>query len=620
MKKILLNTALLLAFSAMAQDYEWQWAKRGGGTKNAQGENSGYDFNSEHIVDIEVDEDNNYYYLAFMTQNNTEYDGLAVPVYNSDSSLSGNTDLVLVSTDCEGTLRWMQTIGGGAQDYAYKIELDNSGGLYIGAFILNISGSDQPYLPPHFSPTDAQPVLTGDTGVPQEGFKTAALLKYNTNDGSLAWRVMPQGDVTQNLRYAEIHQVIVDSEGILHTLIGFREGTHLNGQIIVPDIEGSLKYYIVKYNAEGEILNILPLSIQGSFYLEYTDFRYDEILQRYYLAGYRSNGDIYQLLPLSNNNIAFTEQAYILALGNTGNELWRREVASVSDIQDNRIYTLEVDDDSSIYITGKFFTDLNNPGVSIGNYQLPQNVSGNINYVAKLNPDGQVQWLTVPTAYTELSNPLFWSGSHFSYDIVMNGNELAVATQISDEVWGSVTAERPAGHLSDPGLLRLNKDTGAAIALHDIMTSAGTRDGLTAVALDNDGNYITGGYFYNDLFTLTDDNVPTLTKVGGVQSYTDFFIAKLAASACGSGTSGIEGHGYNNIKVYPNPSKGVINITSAETLKSYKLVNLLGQVMLKGELQPSQNAIVIDSLSAGTYILNIIAADGKELSHKFIKE
>ncbi|MES2485801.1 MAG: hypothetical protein V4581_07615 [Bacteroidota bacterium] len=414
MKKILLCTSLLLAFSAMAQDYEWQWAKRGGGKKNAQGENSGFDYNSEHIVDIAVDEDNNYYYLAFMTQLDTEYDGTPVTVYNSDSSSSGNTDIVLFSTDCEGSLRWTQTIGGGTQDFAYNIQLDNNGGLYLGANVLNISGSNQPYLPPHFSPTDAQPVLGDNTGEPQEGYKTAALLKYNTNNGSLAWRKMPQGDVTLSLRYAQIHNLQVQPDGTIHALIGFTAGTHLDGQITVPDTFNNMyKYYIVKYDAEGEIVSILPLSIGGSFYLEHTNFRYDEALQRYYLSGYRSNGDVNELLPLSNNNIAFTEQAYILAIGNTGNEIWRKEVASVSQIQDNRIHSLEIDDDSNIYFTGKFLTDSSSPGVSLGDYQFPQNVGGIINYTAKLNAAGQVQWVTVPSAYSETSNPDFWSGSHF---------------------------------------------------------------------------------------------------------------------------------------------------------------------------------------------------------------
>src|SRR5690606_2662700 len=141
--------------------------------------------------------------------------------------------------------------------------------------------------------------------------------------------------------------------------------------------------------------------------------------------------------------------------------------------------------------------------------------------------------------YTEQSTPTNFSGINYPLDIALNGNEVAVAVQGHEEDWGDVFINRPTNHLNDPVLLRLNKETGAAFALHDIMTTPGTRDGLSAVAVDNDGNYVIGGYFFKDLFTEENDNIPTVTKVGGVQDFTDFFVAKLAASECGT-TAGVE--------------------------------------------------------------------------------
>lgn len=621
MKKTLLISWLLLSFAAIAQDYEWQWAKRGGGKKEAQGEtSSSFGYSSEHIVDIAVDSDNNYYYLAFMTQLDTEYDGTPVTVYNSDSAPSGNTDIVLISTDCEGTLRWTQTIGGGDQDFAYYIQLDNNGGLYLGANVLNISASDpnNPYLPPHFSPTDAMPVIEENTEGPQEGYKTAALLKYNTTDGSLAWRVMPQGDVTFALRYAQIHNLQIDNEGIIHALIGFAAGTHLNGQVVVPDtFNNSYRYHIVKFDTDGEVLNILPLSLEGVVLDNRTSFRYDSLLQRYYIGGMRNNGGNFDLIDLSFNGVPFTEQTFMLAFSNTGEEVWRKEMVAETEFRDTRIHDIQVDSGSDVYIVGSYLSS-SNWNVTFGNYQLPGDIAGHRMFVLKLDAAGAVQWVKVPSGYNTTFGS--WTGVHLSYDIAFNDDELAVATQVSEEIWDDVSIDRPANHLSEPGLLRLNKETGVAIALHDIMTTAGSRDGLSAVAVDNDGNYITGGYFYNDLFTLEDDNVPTLTKVGGYQSNSDFFIAKLASGPCGSGTSGVDEHSFKAIRIYPNPSKGLINIESDEILKNYELVNLLGQVLLSGVLQPSQNSISIESLSAGTYILNINTVDGKALSEKIIKE
>lgn len=617
MKKTLLCTALLMAFSAAAQEYEWQWAKRGGGKKNAQGESSFYNHNSEQIMDIAVDDDNNYYYLAFMTQLDTEYDGTPVTVYNPEMQSSGMVDIVLISTDCEGTLRWTQTIGGGASDYAYNIELDNNGGLYIGANIRNISSSLDEYLPPHFSPDDVMDVLGDNMGEPNENYKTTALLKYNTSDGSLAWRVMPQGDVTLTFRYAQINQIQVESNGTIHTLIGFAGGTHLNGEVTVSEtFTTTFKYYIAKFNSDGELLNVLPLSLEGFLYNQYTDFRYDPVLQRYYLSGMRNQGGTTEFVGLSFNNIPFTQQSFILAFSNTGEEVWRKEMSSV-EYSDKRIYALEVDTESNIYILGKYHVVANSTGVSLGTYELPITLGGSTMFAMKLTAGGEVLWTKTPSGYTVDGS---WTGIHYSYDLVITDDEVAIATQVSNEIWDDVSIDRPTNHLTDPGLLRLNKETGEAIALHDIMTIAGTRDGMTAVAVDNDGNYITGGYFYKDLFTLEDDNVPTVTKVGNYQSYTDFFVAKLAASECGSGTSGIEEHGYNDIKIYPNPSNGVINIQSDQELKSYGVMNVLGQVLFKGDFTSGQNSISIESLSAGTYILNLTTTDGRRMSNKIVKE
>src|SRR6188768_2936826 len=103
MKKILLYTSLLIGITATSQELEWQWAKRGGGTKQSAGESdTAYNFESEQIIDIAVDAENNYYFLAYMSQQNTEFAGTSVTVYNSDSQDTGYTDVVLISTDCEG--------------------------------------------------------------------------------------------------------------------------------------------------------------------------------------------------------------------------------------------------------------------------------------------------------------------------------------------------------------------------------------------------------------------------------------------------------------------------------------------------------------------------------------
>lgn len=619
MKRILLCACLLIGFNAFAQEFQWQWAKRGGGIKHSSGEGEvSYSYDSEQIIDIAVDADNNYYFLSFMAQQNTEYAGEPVTVYNSDDQDIGFTDVVLISTDCEGNLRWKQTIGGGERDYAHKIVLDNTGGLYLAANVMNTSGlPPNTYQPPHFTENNAMPVLADNNGQPQEGYKTAALLKYNTNDGTLAWRVMPQGDVTQGLRRANINQVAIDSQGNLHTLIGFLAGTHLNGQITVPEtFTNSYKYYLVKFESGGDFISAQSLSLEGKLIEFFTDFRYDEGLNRYYLAGFRNFGGSDPLIDLSFNNMPFTEQAYILAFGSAGNEIWRKEVTSVSAFKDNRLYDLEIDDDSNIYVTGKYYVDLNNPGVSMDGYQFPMNLAGNVMYVMKLNAEGVVQWMRTPSGYTTSTG--FFTGAHLGHDLVVNGNEVGVATQVSNEIWGGISVNRPANHRSDAAILRLDKNTGNPIAVHDIMAMAGYDDAFTAITADNDGNYIAGGYFYVNLFTAENDNIPTVTKVLEQTFFTDFFVTKLASGPCGM--AGTKEFDKSTVTIYPNPSGNYINIDAKESFESYNVFNITGQLVLSGNLQDGERVIFLNDMCAGVYTISLSTSDGKVIIQKVIKK
>ena len=620
MKRKILFASLLLGLTATAQDYEWQWAKRGGGIKRISNESPlAEDYNSEQVIDIAVDADNNYYYLAYIGQGQTEFDGEPITVYNTSTESFSASDMLLISTDCEGTLRWTQTIGGGNYDEAYNIQLDDNGGLYMAAVVSN----SQTLTPPHFSPDDAMGELT-DITQPSENFKTMALLKYNTNDGSLAWRVMPQGvPSTMALGFGNISQIQVDSQGVIHVLVGFKAGTHLDGMVTVPDIftgNFNLKYYIVKYTADGGLISSLPLSFEGGMVKHNTRFRYDEGLGRYYITGLRNYGGSTEYIDLSFNGEPITGQAYILAISTTGAEIWRNESSAVSQFNDFKINDLEIDTDHSLYLCGRYFNDHNTGGVGFGDYDMPNELTANIMYAMKLNTSGTVQWLRQPTGYNVPGGD--FTGMHNAYSIDVKGDNVVVATQISNEIFEDISFNRPPNCRSDAALLHLNKATGGVIAVNDVIGAFGYNDVFTAVLRDNDGNYITGGAFHYDFFTAEDDNIATIQKIGQVEDYSDFFIAKFANAVCGSGggTVGVEDFKADVLAVYPNPANGIVNIQTREQLSSYEVVNMLGQVLLKGSFVQGQNQIVIESLSAGTYIINVKTAGNTTISRKIIKE
>src|SRR5690554_3020925 len=127
---------LLGSFFSYAQTYEWQWAKNGGGSLKIQGEsgsqiNNNGGLNLEHIQNIIIDEDNNYYFLGKIAHGNSHVDGNEVTTFGSTTQ--GYSNIIITSFTCDGTYRWSRVIGGRKVSLgrAYKLVLDNEGAIYV---------------------------------------------------------------------------------------------------------------------------------------------------------------------------------------------------------------------------------------------------------------------------------------------------------------------------------------------------------------------------------------------------------------------------------------------------------------------------------------------------------
>src|SRR5690606_39117906 len=117
----------LFSVLSTAQNYEWQWAKHGGGSAKVTNEQEGIlgnSFRAELIWDIVTDEDNNYYFLGTIASGNTHVDGNPVPDYGIGSS---GSNIIITSFTCDGVYRWSRVIGGGVQsipNQSFKLVLD----------------------------------------------------------------------------------------------------------------------------------------------------------------------------------------------------------------------------------------------------------------------------------------------------------------------------------------------------------------------------------------------------------------------------------------------------------------------------------------------------------------
>lgn len=70
------------------------------------------------------------------------------------------------------------------------------------------------------------------------------------------------------------------------------------------------------------------------------------------------------------------------------------------------------------------------------------------------------------------------------------------------------------------------------------------------------------------------------------------------------------------IKIYPNPTSGILNIQSEKPLSSVEVIGLNAQVLNKAK---GVNSIDIQNLPAGTYLIKLKTKDGKVITRKVIK-
>ncbi|MFZ4929588.1 T9SS type A sorting domain-containing protein [Chryseobacterium sp. Mn2064] len=596
---------LMLIFPALSfsQTYQWQWSKQAGGISGSADPGFSYPFD-ESIRDIAVDNNNNTYYLATMREQGQNLNGSAVTNY-------GLSDLFLFSTDCQGNIRWSRAIGGsGNGENAWHIKVDNNGGVYVMATLYNAADTNDPSaVPIHFDDTHTIPPYTfTDLTTPDPGYKSAYLLKYNTSNGILAWSKPLQGDVNYLSRICDVHMMYMDSSKNIHAVLGFRAGTHLNGLINVPSsYSSSFQYYLVKFNYDnGNMTPSTPvlLPITGTLKAGATEGKvnllYDESLNRYYLAGNRMQ-ETTGLEDFAYNNIPFTKKAFLLAFdGTAGAELWRKEITTniTGTSLDDEIHSIIKDPTSSdIYISGRYFMIGTTP--TFGNYTFPSSsYQGQTPFVMKLNSGGSVQWTKIADGITSFGGYPFVKGK-----LAINGNELAFAKGSWNDIWGSYSMVRPNGDKADPLLVRLNKDSGAIIGAAEVKSNYDSQDEFTAIAVDNDGNYILGGLFHDQLFTDPNDGINTM-GVNVIGGKSQSFFTKYAKSAC-SQMSVEETAAQAGMQLYPNPVQDVLTVRSKEPLVSYEIYGATGQLIKQGPLNMTQEQIVLSSLQTGVYYIKL---------------
>ena len=80
---------------------------------------------------------------------------------------------------------------------------------------------------------------------------------------------------------------------------------------------------------------------------------------------------------------------------------------------------------------------------------------------------------------------------------------------------------------------------------------------------------------------------------------------------------GVPEYTSKNFNIYPNPTKGLINVESTETISEIQVYNTLGQHLKKNSIS---TGIDLSNLKSGIYFFKITTTNGQSETHKIVKQ
>lgn len=115
---------------------------------------------------------------------------------------------------------------------------------------------------------------------------------------------------------------------------------------------------------------------------------------------------------------------------------------------------------------------------------------------------------------------------------------------------------------------------------------------------------------------------PVIVPCGTVSDYERYwYIFRNIQQSADCGSTGIDDDYANKIAIFPNPVTDILNITSSETISEIKIVNTLGQVVKRIEVNSDNAVCNVEELPNGFYVVRIYNEDTKSFCQKkFAKE
>ncbi|MDF2436664.1 MAG: hypothetical protein K0Q95_1040 [Bacteroidota bacterium] len=557
MKKVYLLVLLNSLFINLgAQNFDW--AKR-----------EGY-YEYDYGYGLGTDNSGNVYVAGKYEQSGAMFSGTSV-------TCEGNHDMYLAKYDAAGSLIWIRTAGGVLGDYAHDMACDKTSAIYVAG---EIEGGNATIT---FSNSPITLTAISDNDI--------FVAKYDLN-GTLLWAKSAGGGNGEKAL-----GVTYDAAGNVYICGQYKDAITFNGTTTLSHngVPGSTDIFIAKYDSNGNF--IWAKSAGGPERDEALSIQCNSAGE-VVVCGLYSNGAVFgSNAPLSTPNTPTGHymDGFVAKYAADGTLLW---VKTISGDYDDVAWSLSVDNNNKIYVSGEF-----NAYVNFGATALPA-TQGDA-FVACYDNNGTNLWAV--------------KGGGPNVDrargIATDGNKIFITGQFGASSVGSTatfgSTSVTAVDSSDIFIAGLDMNgnflwskgiSGAADAPEYLGYESGN-----AVLPDGNKLYVTGAILDGGTFGPFN-----LTGY----AHTDMFLAKLDVL-----TGITEEEKGQALPVYPNPNNGnfSIDLRSIGSEKAdYSVINYLGETVLKGSAKNSSHLNVdISTQPKGIYMIEVKAGE-KQYQQKIV--
>lgn len=595
----------------------------------------------------------------------------------NDLTSNGNVDVFISKLDKDGNFLWVKHIGGAADDYATGITLDNFGNIITtgyfghvvdfnpgtGSNILTCNGNVAAFickLNPNGNYIWAKTFQgTGDhDGRAVVVNSSNEIISTGGYEGTVDF---DPGITTYSLTYRGVKDIYfnaLDSNGnfLWAKSIGGTQASEVNAMCIDEDdniystgwffdicdfdpssnttnltTTGNQDVFVCKLNSTGNYL--WAKNFGGTI----TDIGFsiavDKFKNVYTTGNFRSSAD----LDPGSNTATFTtsggDDVFISKLNENGNYVWAKQLGGTGFDNGGRGITIGLK--RVIYTTGYFNGDIDmNPNPAADVVSSFGSLDGFVQKMSQCTDVNRSISVSSCYSYTSPSGKYTWTSSNVYKDTIskVDGCDsiLTINLTINTRKNSIINVNSCNDYRSPSGKY---KWTNSATYKDTVLSKSGCDSIITInltitvldVSVSMNGNTLSANVDAANYQWLDCNNsnyaIPNATNKIFTPNVNGSYSVLITKNGCSDtsacytiSTASIESNTIKGVKIYPNPSSGLVFINTQEFLENAKIkvLDVTGKLLLELNNQNGNDfTIDLSSLTSSIYILEITEGDRK---------